>query len=145
MSQGESSLPFTITELMNIILGPILDPDPELSLLHLDSPQELAPLSFYMDDIFGGFTSIDSMISFLRDHFLPRILWAGLRLSFKKLKIGFDKITVLGITHRIGAEVQILEERTRKIAEWPVPEISKTQIPWKKPRTLLARFIFCCS
>ena len=68
-----------------------------------------------------GFADFDEQLSFLADHFLPRVEWARLCLSFKKLKLFYDKITALGVTYRVGGLIKVLEDRIRKILEWPIP------------------------
>ena len=87
MPQGSRSAGFTMSELMNITLGPIPPPDPEPSLLH---PVE-------------------------------RIEWAKMKLLFKKLHLFIPKIRALGVDHIVGGEIKIIEERIRKIVEWPIP------------------------
>ncbi len=56
------------------------------------------------------------------NHFLPRVEWAKLCLSFRKLKLFYDSIKALGVTHRVGGLIEVLEDRVRRIIEWPVPE-----------------------
>ncbi len=46
---------FTFSELINIIFGPILSPQPETSLLHGRTAKDTASLVFYMNNIFGAF------------------------------------------------------------------------------------------
>ena len=121
MPQGSRTAGHTMSELMNITLGPIPGPSPEPSLLHndLDGPPQLA---FYMDDIFSGHIDFESQFSFLKDHFLPRIEWARLTLSFKKLRLFVDHITALGVDHYIGGKIFIREARIANIAQWPIPK-----------------------
>ena len=73
MPQGSRSAGFTMFELMNIALGPIPAPDAEPSLLYNleddDDPFELALLSYYADDIFGGALSAEKLYNFLEQHF----------------------------------------------------------------------------
>lgn len=78
-----------------------------------------------MDDVLGGFPDFESGFAFLRDHFLPRIEWAGLKLSFKKLRLFCDQVTALGTEHQIGAKASILPDRVRRIAKWPTPSCIK--------------------
>ena len=111
MPQGSGTVGFTMTELMNVALGPIPPPRPELSLLHADSLSQTPDVCFFMDDIFSAHSDFNSQFLFLRDHFLPRIKWARLRLSFKKLRLFMSSITALGITHQVGGKVNILEDR----------------------------------
>lgn len=121
MQQGSKSAGFTMTELVYRAFGFIPPPDPEPSLLHSASPEIPPPLTFYMDDFFGGFRDFEDQFVFLRDHFLPRVEWARLLLSFKKLRLFASTIKALGVSHTIGGIVQILQTRIAKIAKWPVP------------------------
>ena len=121
MQQGSQSAGFTMTELGHRAFGPLPQPHNEPSFLHSPSPEKLPTLVFYMDDVFGGFPSFQELYDFLRGHFLPRIEWAQLRLSFKKLQIFADKVKALRVVHQVGGLIHILEERIEKIAKWPVP------------------------
>ena len=119
MPQGSGSASFTMTELMNIAFGQIPPPDAERSLLTLSDPP---PLAFYLDDIFGGYPNFEAQYAFLRDHFLPRIAWARLRLSFSKLSLFQESIVALGIEHYTLGRLKIREERVGKIMNWPTPK-----------------------
>ena len=46
---------FTFSELIIIVFGSILSPQPEPSLLHGRTAKDTASLMFYMDNIFGAF------------------------------------------------------------------------------------------
>lgn len=121
MQQGSQSAGFTMNELSYRAFGPIPAPSPEPSLLHSPDPAIPPPLVFYMDDFFGGFRDFEDLFIFLRDHFFPRVEWARLLLSFKKLRLFASSIKALGVVHVVGGLVQILEERIAKIMQWPVP------------------------
>jgi hypothetical protein len=121
MQQGSQSAPFTIIELVYRAFGALPYPYKEPSLLHSASPDNLPVLTFYMDDFFSGFRTFEELYDFLRYHFFPRIEWARLRLSFKKLQLFQDQIKALGVTHSIRGHIHILEDRIAKIAQWPVP------------------------
>lgn len=121
MQQGSKSAGFTMTELVYRAFGFIPPPKPEPSLLHSSSPDVPPPLTFYMDDFFGGFKDFEEQFAFLRDHFFPRVEWAKLLLSFKKLRLFANQIKALGVTHTVGGLVYILEERVNKVAKWPTP------------------------
>jgi hypothetical protein len=108
-------------ELVYRAFGALPYPYKEPSLLHSASPDDLPVLTFYMDDFFGGFRTFDELYDFLRHHFFPRVEWARLRLSFKKLQLFQDQIKALGVTHSIGGHIHILEDRIAKIAQWPTP------------------------
>ena len=121
MQQGSQSAPFTMIELVYRAFGALPYPYKEPSLLHSASPDDLPVLTFYMDDFFGGFRTFEELYDFLRQHFLPRVEWARLRLSFKKLQLFQDQIKALGVTHSVGGHIHILEDRIAKIAQWPAP------------------------
>ena len=121
MQQGSMGAGFTLTEGVYKAFGCIPAPNPEPSLLHSSDPQKSAPLTFYMDDFFGGFPDFESLFVFLRDHFFPRIEWAKFRLSFKKLQLFMNSMKALGVTHSVGGHVHITPSRAEKIAKWPVP------------------------
>lgn len=73
MQQGSMSASFTLTELMYRVFEILPPPHNEPSLLHASEPSKPAPLTFYMDDIFGGFETFEDQFVFLRDQFFPRI------------------------------------------------------------------------
>jgi hypothetical protein len=118
MPQGSGTASFTMTELMLIVLGAIPPPNPEPSLLTMKDP---APVVSFVDDLYGGAESFENMYQFLRGHFFPRIEWAGLRLSFKKLALFVTEVDALGIHHEVGGHMSIKENRIQKIVEYPPP------------------------
>ena len=73
MQQGSMRAGFTLTESVYKAFGCIPTPNSESSLLHSSDSQKSAPLTFYMDDFFGGFSDFESLFVFLRDHFFSRI------------------------------------------------------------------------
>ena len=99
-----------MTELMNIMLGLILEPNPEPSLLHQkDAFNDLAPITFYMNNLFEGYDGFESLYLFLKHHFFPRIEWVKLCITFKKLRIEVSKIVALSIVHLVKGCVHILK------------------------------------
>ena len=64
MPQGSKSAGFTMSELMNIALEPILKPYSEFSLMH-EEATNTASIAFYMDDLFSGHLSFESQFAFL--------------------------------------------------------------------------------
>ena len=64
MPQGSKSAGFTMSELMNIALGPIPEPYPESSLMHGEAA-DAASIAFYMDDLFSGHPDFESQFVFL--------------------------------------------------------------------------------
>src|ERR1700733_353800 len=125
MPQGSQSAGFSMNELMYIALG-YIPPLPdgtgeEPSLLASTSPDRLSPAKHYFDDVFGGHTDAAEALDFLQNHFLPRMDWAQLKLSFKKLKLFQSEILALGVTHLIHGVVKTKEARTDKIKHFPTP------------------------
>ena len=98
LQQGSQSTRFTMTELSYRAFGPIPAPHPEPSLF--DSPDSAIPpsLVFYMNDFLGGFQDFGNIFPFSRDHFFPRVEWARLLLSSKKLRLFASLIKALGVT-----------------------------------------------
>ena len=113
MPEGSSTSGFTFTELMKITLGTD-------SLPH----QPLAPPTFYMNDIFATYVSFEGQWPFVREHLLPRLHWAimMLRLSFKKVKIGFE-----GCWSRPQDRGENCYKAGASITNWPVP-VDKTGV-----------------
>lgn len=62
-----------MNELVYRAFGPVSAPNPEPSLLHSPEPSIPPPLTFYMDDFFGGFKDFEDLFSFLVEHFFPRV------------------------------------------------------------------------
>ena len=128
MQPGSQSGGFTMTELIYRGFGPIPSTKhlAEPSLLHSSDPGIPPSLTFYMDDFFGGFPDFESLFKFLKDHFFPRVEWARLLLSFRKLRLFMEQIKALGVGHCIGGGVKILDERIARIIQWPVPKDQST-------------------
>ena len=59
---------------MNIAMKLILKLMSESSLLHEEKSHESAELTFYINDIFLAYDSFEKQYSFLKDHFLLRML-----------------------------------------------------------------------
>jgi transposase InsO family protein len=125
MPQGSQSAGFSMNELMYIALG-YIPPLPdgtgeEPSLLASDRPDQLPSVKHYFDDVFGGHKDATEALEFLENHLLPRMDWAQLKLSFKKLKLFQSEILALGVTHLVHGVVKTKEARTKKIKDFPVP------------------------
>ncbi|KAI0995489.1 hypothetical protein K3495_g12690, partial [Podosphaera aphanis] len=139
MPQGTRSAGFSFTEMMYIALGSIPplnsvnieNPDgsglwgnydgSEPSLISAETPGGLPRATFYIDDIFSGATDFEDMFNFLEYHLFPRLAWAKLKLSFKKIKLFVHEVLALGIVHKAGGQLQIKEDRARLIRDWRVP------------------------
>jgi hypothetical protein len=125
MPQGSQSAGFSMNELMLIAFGDIpplesgLGAEP--SLLAPSSEHSRPPIKFYFDDILSGHLDQFKAFEFLRDHFLPRVDWSMLKLSFKKLRLFQSEVTALGVTHQIHGIIKTKSSRSEKIQEFPTP------------------------
>ena len=86
MSQGARASFFIFNELMNIIFRPISLPQPELLLLNRKTTKNSACFTFYMDDIFETFKTLQKQYIFLHDHYFPRMVLSRLKLMLPRLK-----------------------------------------------------------
>lgn len=93
--------------------------DHEPSLLHPTTADDTAPCQFY---IVAGSKSFDDLFFFLEHHFMPRIAWAGLRLSFKKLRPFVPEVIALGVYHEFGGHLNVTPARTEKSFKWPASQ-----------------------
>lgn len=121
MPQGTQSAAFSMTEAMQVALGPIPGPKAEPSLLAPMAEGGITPLESYIDDIFGKFESMEALWHFVKNHLLPRLLWSLLKLSFKKVAIGMTEMLAVGWVHRVGGIMTIKPERSAKLREFPTP------------------------
>ncbi|POS82100.1 hypothetical protein EPUL_005332, partial [Erysiphe pulchra] len=103
MPQGSITSMFSFTELIYISLGAIPPTktfegwDP---LLASSTPHSLPQVAFYVDDIFSGFENFDQGYDILENRLLPRLVWAKLKLSLKKLELFVTSTVVLGVLHK---------------------------------------------
>ena len=111
---------FIFSKLINIVLGPILSPQLELSLFHSKTAKEFASLAFYMNYIFGAFKIYQEQYIILYDHFFPCMIWSRLKFMLSKLKIGMTKIFALGDEYEIGRKIRLKPDKIEKILAWPV-------------------------
>ena len=72
ISQRSKSADFTMSELMNIALGPILKLYLKSSLMH-DEAADTAFIVFYIDDLFSGHSDFESQFAFLQNQFFPQM------------------------------------------------------------------------
>ncbi|KAI0996530.1 hypothetical protein K3495_g11651 [Podosphaera aphanis] len=123
MPQGFITSIFSFTELIYIVLRAIPATDNFKrwdSLLASSSPNSLPKVAFYVDDIFSGFEHFDQGYDILENQLLPRLVWAKLKLSFKKLELFVASTTVLGVLHKAGDVLITKLERCERIRNWPV-------------------------
>ena len=59
-----------MSELMNIVLEPILKPYSESFLMYKEAA-DAASIAFYMDDLFSGHSDFESQFIFLQNQFFP--------------------------------------------------------------------------
>ena len=90
----------------------------ELSLL-TPPPGGIARAKFYADDVFGACKDFYEAYELLDQHLLPRIAWSKLKLSFKKLELFMDEITILRVIHYIHIIIKTKEARSIRISQFP--------------------------
>ena len=69
----------------------------EPSLFHSSHFSIPSPLVFYLDELFDGFIDFEESFCFFKDHFLSRVKWVKLILSFKKLKLFEESLVALNV------------------------------------------------
>ena len=120
MQQNSQSADFTMTELTYRDFDSLFFLIKKLSLLHSNDSASLSMLTFYMNDFFDEFASFEKQYVFLKKHFLSRVEWTRLLLSFKKLQLFVEKIRTLNVIHSVDDFVRILKKRIVKIVRWSV-------------------------
>lgn len=68
-----------------------------------------------------GHEEFAEAFSFVFEHFLPRLIWGMLRMSFKKLELFMTTICGIGISFSIGGAISIKPDRIFRIMGWPSP------------------------
>jgi hypothetical protein len=121
MPQRTQSAGHSISKIMRIALGPIPKPLPEPSLISPETPKSLIAATEYVDDVFTTHKSVEAQLKWIENHFLPRILWSRLKLSFKKVSIRCEEITALGMVHKTKGRMSIKFDRAERLKNWPVP------------------------
>lgn len=114
MPQGLGSSGHHFHELGYIAFGAIPEPNPEPNLIGKS-------FRVYVDDMFMKHNGFWDQFLFIRDHWLPRLAWARLRLSWKKLYIFMNQMGCLGVECYLDGSQRIRPSRTNKILEWPTP------------------------
>ncbi|KAK6585464.1 hypothetical protein PZA11_002191 [Diplocarpon coronariae] len=134
MPQGSMTSGYSMTELMYIMLGQIPPNEPghgdfagQPSVIVAPDENSLPMCGFYVDDIFGGCQDFEEGYRFMADELFPRVAWARMRLSFKKMELFMEEVVALGVTHKSGGLISTKPERLNKIRMWPVPK-SATQV-----------------
>ncbi|KAI1005918.1 hypothetical protein K3495_g2302 [Podosphaera aphanis] len=125
MPQGSCSASFSFTEQVYLVLGQVPPTDTFPGMGSILLPKETGQLpgaAFYIDDIFSGFQSFEEGYKLLEEQLLPKLDWAKLRLSFKKLELFVTETVALGVTHRAGGIMLTKTERCDKIRDFPVPK-----------------------
>ncbi len=107
MSQGAYTSSFSVTEIMNIVISPILLSLPESSLFYPRTPDKLAGLAFNIDNVFSFHISFKEQYSFLKAQFWSRIFWSRLQLGFLEVQLFLTKINALRKDHEIESGSRI--------------------------------------
>ncbi|XDG01516.1 hypothetical protein ABKA04_001131 [Annulohypoxylon sp. FPYF3050] len=121
MPQGTQSAAHSMSEMMRIMLGHIPEPNPEPSFIAPSAPDALTCAVEYIDDVFATHKTVEDQLDWIEHHFLPRILWARLKLSFRKVFIGCEEVVALGTVHKTQGRMSVKPGRAEKLRQWPVP------------------------
>ena len=62
-----------------------------------------------------------------KSHKVAIRMFKGSFPAFKKLKLFQSEVKALGVTHSVSGHIRILEDRIKKIAQWPRPQ-SQTEV-----------------
>jgi hypothetical protein len=112
---------FIMSEFMIKVLNKFFHFDKsESSLLQNSIMNDSFLMTFYQDDILEEHRSFENQFAFLRNHFLSKIKWFKLRLTFKKLYLFQKTIKVLKIIHIIKEEIRILSDKCEKIVNFSI-------------------------
>ncbi|POS81945.1 hypothetical protein EPUL_005678, partial [Erysiphe pulchra] len=118
MPQGCGTSGFSLQELMQIVWGHI----PSIPVHLRGDSNHPIQLQFSADGSEPSLLRPQSEFEAAkRDHLLPRIDLAEIRLSSKKLKLYFNSITALGLVHTAGGIIKPKQSREEKIKALPVP------------------------
>lgn len=93
IGQGLTRALGTYTRLKAIVIGPILQLDPEKALPEVSENVEYR---FFIDDNIGAATTFNKMFDFLYYYYFPRVVQVKLTLAAKKLTFFLHSIKVLG-------------------------------------------------
>lgn len=118
MQQEFQFIKFIMTKAVYWVFKILSSSMKKFSLLHFKSSNTLSSLTFYINDFFEKFENFEKQYQFLQHHFLSRIEWAKLKLSFKKLKLFEKSIKALEIIHTIDEFIQVLKDKIEKIVAW---------------------------
>jgi hypothetical protein len=109
---------FIMSELMIRTLSKLFFEEIKSSLLQNSFMNNFSSMIFYQNDILDEHKLFQNQFTFLKNHFLSRIEWSKLKLSFKKLYLFQSTIKVLRITHIVKEEIKILSDQCEKIANF---------------------------
>lgn len=119
LPQGSMSAGFSFKELIYIVLGDIPAGEDDFpgmkSLLVVEDGLSLPKVSFYIDDMFSGLSNFQDAYNFMTNELFPRLEWARLKLSFKKIELFMDEIVALRTLYKKGGIVYVTPERRDKI------------------------------
>ncbi|KAJ8175493.1 hypothetical protein LV161_008779 [Aspergillus fumigatus] len=116
MGQGLTGAPGTYSKLKDLAMGAIPEPSSEAALTSLPG----VGFEYFMDDDAAATENMNNMVSFLHQHYFPRLAWAGLTLNPAKSVFFTDEIEILGhqCTHN-GLRPSIT--KLEALRAWPEP------------------------
>ena len=107
-----------MSELINITLSSISEPQSELSLMHRKFTESVS-IVFYMNDLFSDHFNFESQFIFLWDQFFSQIEWVKLILFFKKFWLFVNHVKALRIKHYVSEKIHVLSKQVKTIIKWP--------------------------
>lgn len=120
LGQGLTGAPFTYSRFVNMVYGEIppnkdgIGKEPRLDGCH-----EGLNFAHFMDDSYGSADSFDTLYSFLKNHFFPRVTWARMALNPGKSVFFVRQIPVLGLVG--GNGIRPSDDKVKVIEEYPSP------------------------
>lgn len=118
MGQGCTGGPGTYTQLKDIVTSSIPGPDSEPALS--DAMPQAVAFDHFVDDDIGGADSFSNLVTFLHEHYFPRLAWAKLTLNPSKCTFFVPRVKILG-HQRDGEGIKPSEDKLGQFREWPTP------------------------
>lgn len=122
MLQKPRTSSFYFDELINIVFTSNSSLLSKPLFFYGKTSEDIASITFYIDNIFEAFKTYEKQLIFLYDYFFPCMVWSRLKLMLSKLKIGMMKIFALREEYKIGIRVRLKLDKIKKILTWPISQ-----------------------
>lgn len=138
MGQGCTGGPATYSRLKDIMTNSVPSPDEEPALN--EAMPGKAIFEHFVDDDFGGAETVEDLITFLHQHYFPRLAWAKLTLNPAKCRFFVGKVGVLG-HQRDRHGIRPSEKKLAAYEHWPTPTSKEELIRFCNGLPFLQAFI----